>query len=127
MSDHEATAKALLPCNCDAGNVPIWAPHQDYCISQYWPAVAAALVKAEGTWLTDCHIAEATVYEKDAEIAQLKAQVAELHERSDARDDAIEQEGFVRGLERARRIVGEHDDDGECKDAIAAEIAKAGA
>jgi len=68
------------------------------------------------------------------EIAQLRAEIAEMHERSDSRDDAIEGEGFVRGLEKAKEIArtafhtphsiincGE-----SIADAIAAEIDKAG-
>ena len=58
------------------------------------------------------------------EIAQLRAEIAEMHERSDSRDDAIEGEGFVRGLERAKEIAESLV--WQAVDAIAAEIAKAG-
>ena len=145
--DHEATAKALLPCNCDAGNVPIWAPHQDYCISQYWPAVAAALAEQAHHYQTIIGDSEIWRAKDRNENAQLRAELAEA-ERDAAlkeRDDwkiahALEDEmgsrlveqrdaAFVRGLTRAKEIAESDDCAGwgrNVADAIAAEIDKAG-
>jgi len=143
--DHEATAKALLPCNCDAGNVPIWAPHQDYCISQYWPAVAAALAEQAHHYQTIIGDSEIWRAKDRNENAQLRAKLAEAEadriniekiagERwvklKAERDAALKERDdwkIAHALEdeMGSRLVKQRDD-AEVRAAIAAEMTKAG-
>jgi len=116
----------LIPCTC--GGDECGAEHAYGCPALYRPAVAAALAEAHkqhcacifrnGAMVESCKYhggvladiaqlrAEFIALERSAiaetqECNQLRAQIAEMHERSDARDAAIEREGYVRGLERA--------------------------
>jgi hypothetical protein len=118
MTDHEATAKQLLPCDfvVEHGAQECLPNDKGKCKPcLYRPAVAAALAE---TYDTAINAGVDACNDMQAEIAQLRAE----------RDAA-----FVRGLERAREIVA-----GIAKtrtfvpptielvDAIAAEIEKAG-
>lgn len=143
MTDHEATAKALLPCVLP--HRPDDSPdHPIGCPAYYRPAVAAALAEAStGRHCTPerppCDLVSGLYYQVfnyQTEIAQLRAKLVELNNiliNDQAERDAAEANIF----KSVRRAISLHtcDVNGICMcmvhilkdvDAIAAEIAKAG-
>lgn len=86
MTDHEATAKRLLPCECGSYLHQGFGLHRSLCGFHKWEAVAAALAAAEAKGAEFRRIQQSDLikcYESEGvrqrqEIAELKAERDEL-------------------------------------------------